>query len=435
MSQHDMDLANAAGASFRADLNLALAALVGNSSGATAPATTFAYMFWADTTSGWIKMRNGANSAWIKVRPLGTGAAVDIASAATLDLTANSASSGTIRVTGTTATTAITLEDGQTRLLRAAAAWPITHGASLICPGSTSYTCAAGDLVLAIGEAAGVVRLMIWKGDGTAVVVAAQTSSSPPVRQTVLSGPVDSSGFAAFGGSTGSTTVTASGTLKATAAAGGDENYTGSIVNPSWTGLSTNGTMYLYLDITSGGVVTTGSTTLAPTYQWGGTYSTTNLQNTFNIQEMTMKVGNGSTAAQVYRVFVGEVTVAGGVVTVITWYALMGRYLSAWTATLPANNTTTSANHNLGVIPLVRKVEFLATASDASIGDYSGSVIDLSCRGSPYPHQFMCPVTSKTISFQTGSGGVGGVIKSSGDVATIASTANFSYRFLAQRGW
>ena len=29
MSQHDMDLANAAGASFRADLNLALAALVG----------------------------------------------------------------------------------------------------------------------------------------------------------------------------------------------------------------------------------------------------------------------------------------------------------------------------------------------------------------------------------------------------------------------
>ena len=65
MSQHDMDLANAAGAAFRADANLALNALVSNSSGATAPATTFAYQFWADTTSGFLKQRNSANSAWI----------------------------------------------------------------------------------------------------------------------------------------------------------------------------------------------------------------------------------------------------------------------------------------------------------------------------------------------------------------------------------
>lgn len=180
-----------------------------------------------------------------------------------------------------------------------------------------------------------------------AIAALATTSESVPVRQTVLSGPVDSSGFSAFGGSTGSTTVTASGTLKATAAAGGNANYTGSIVNPSWTGLSTNGTMFLYLDITSGGVVTTGSTTLEPTYQWGGTYSTTNLQNTFNIQEMTMKVGNGSTASQVYRVFVGEVTVAGSVVTAITWYQTMGRYNSALQA-VPAASSSTSFNHNIG---------------------------------------------------------------------------------------
>ncbi len=178
MSQHDMDLANAAGASFRADLNNALVALATVSSGASAPSTTFAYQLWADTTSGWLKQRDAANAAWILRAPLGTGAAVDIASAGTIDLTANSASSGTLRVTGTTTTTAITLADGQTRLLRAAAAWPITHGASLICPGSASYTCAAGDLILAIGEAAGVVRLMIWKADGTPVV----SSSSAKVN-------------------------------------------------------------------------------------------------------------------------------------------------------------------------------------------------------------------------------------------------------------
>lgn len=92
----------------------------------------------------------------------------DIASATTLDL--NAVNGRSLNVTGTTATTGITLADGATRILRAAAAWPITHGASLICPGATSYTCAAGDIVLAIGEPAGVVRLAIWKADGTAVV-------------------------------------------------------------------------------------------------------------------------------------------------------------------------------------------------------------------------------------------------------------------------
>lgn len=172
-TQHDYVLADQAGAAFLADLNAMAAAIAKQNEGATEPATTYAHMPWADTTSGWMKQRNAANSAWIKRWPLGTGASVDIASATTLDLTSTSASSGIIRVTGITASTGITLEDGQTRLLRAAAAWPITHGASLICPGSASYTCAAGDLILAIGEAAGVVRLMIWKADGMAVVYSA----------------------------------------------------------------------------------------------------------------------------------------------------------------------------------------------------------------------------------------------------------------------
>jgi hypothetical protein len=177
-----------------------------------------------------------------------------------------------------------------------------------------------------------------------AVVTAAMT---PPVRQTVLSGPVDTSGLAAFGGSTGSTTVTAAGTLTATASNGVAGDRTGSIVNPSWTGLSTNGAMFLYLDIAANGTCTTGSTTLAPTYRWGGADVTTNNQATFNIQEMQMKVGNGATAAQTYRVFVGEVTVAGAVVTAITWYALMGRYSSGRFAI--AASTAYNRNHNIGV--------------------------------------------------------------------------------------
>lgn len=169
------------------------------------------------------------------------------------------------------------------------------------------------------------------------------SGGTPPVRQTVLSGPVDVNGFSAFGGATGSTTVTATGTLIVTAA-NGQINRRGVSVNPSWTGLTANA--FLFLDVAADGTCTPGSTTLVPTYRWGGADVTTNNQATFNIQEMQMKVGNGAMAAQTYRVFVGEVT-ASGTVSAITWYALMGRYSSGRFAIAAA--TTYNRNHNIGV--------------------------------------------------------------------------------------
>lgn len=76
MSQHDMDLANQTRSAFRTDLNAALVAIVGASSGATEPATKFAYQFWADTTTGILKQRNAANTAWISILTLSSGAAL-----------------------------------------------------------------------------------------------------------------------------------------------------------------------------------------------------------------------------------------------------------------------------------------------------------------------------------------------------------------------
>jgi hypothetical protein len=70
MSQHDMDIANQGFVAFRADVNDALQALASNNSGATAPGTTYAYQWWADTTAGILKQRNAANSAWIPIGPL-----------------------------------------------------------------------------------------------------------------------------------------------------------------------------------------------------------------------------------------------------------------------------------------------------------------------------------------------------------------------------
>ena len=70
MAQHDYDIANQSGAAFRSDLNSALQAVVSQNSGATTPSTTFAYQFWADTTTGLLKIRNAANNAWITVGTL-----------------------------------------------------------------------------------------------------------------------------------------------------------------------------------------------------------------------------------------------------------------------------------------------------------------------------------------------------------------------------
>ena len=67
MAQHDMNIANQGFPATRADLNNALQALVSNSSGTSAPSTTFANQWWYDTTNNKMYIRNEANNAWIEV--------------------------------------------------------------------------------------------------------------------------------------------------------------------------------------------------------------------------------------------------------------------------------------------------------------------------------------------------------------------------------
>ncbi len=64
---HDYVISNASGSAVRADLNNALAAIVSNNSNASSPSTTYAYQWWADTTTGQLKLRNSANNAWITI--------------------------------------------------------------------------------------------------------------------------------------------------------------------------------------------------------------------------------------------------------------------------------------------------------------------------------------------------------------------------------
>ena len=65
MAQHDYIIDNQTSANLRADLNNALAAIVSQNSGATAPATTYANQFWYDTANDLLKQRNESNTVWI----------------------------------------------------------------------------------------------------------------------------------------------------------------------------------------------------------------------------------------------------------------------------------------------------------------------------------------------------------------------------------
>jgi len=257
-----------------------------------------------------------------------------------------------------------------------------------------------------------------------------------PVRQTLLSCPITAGGLPSLGGSTGSTTFTTSGTMIVTAANGestnGGVNRVGSITNASWTGLSTNGTMYLYLDIAESGTCTTGSTTIAPVYQFGGTPSTTSGAFTFNWGEMVGYVGNGSTAAQTYRVFVGEAAIAGNVVTSVTWYAIKGRYDSGYISTFPS--TQTSLNHYLGLVPDRREITIKCLTAE---GNYSvGDVI------TPYTQYatstmggFQMAATSKVISFIPGPTVYLLLQNKTTGGSFVGTLANWAYRVTCSRNW
>lgn len=73
MATHDYVIDNQSASAFRSDLNGVLQAIVTQNSSATAPATTYADMFWYDSANNQLKKRNEANSAWITLGTIDEG--------------------------------------------------------------------------------------------------------------------------------------------------------------------------------------------------------------------------------------------------------------------------------------------------------------------------------------------------------------------------
>lgn len=68
------------GVAVKTQIPACLEALRTHHSGATEPASKVAYMTWADTSTGWLKIRNAANSGWLKVARLAYDAVQHVSS-------------------------------------------------------------------------------------------------------------------------------------------------------------------------------------------------------------------------------------------------------------------------------------------------------------------------------------------------------------------
>lgn len=84
-----------------------------------------------------------------------------IASAATVNL--DTATGNYPQITGVVTITAVTLSQGRWRWVEFAGILTLTNGASLILPGGANIVTAAGDTALFFGEAAGVVRCVVFQ--------------------------------------------------------------------------------------------------------------------------------------------------------------------------------------------------------------------------------------------------------------------------------
>jgi hypothetical protein len=211
MSQNDMSLANANGATFRADVNSALQALASNNGGSSAPSTTYANQWWFDTGSDILKIRDEANANWVNVASLvgttwipysngsvlGTLANIDYSSigqnltmnAKHVAFASSSISSGTpnfatagnvVSVTSTaTANTLGTVQAGFIGVLHYAVAITLTHNAtSRILPTAANITTASGDVEIVLSLGSGNWRTIAYmRADGTAVGAGSATKS------------------------------------------------------------------------------------------------------------------------------------------------------------------------------------------------------------------------------------------------------------------
>lgn len=267
-------------------------------------------------------------------------------------------------------------------------------------------------------------------------------AAAVPVRQTVLTGPEDASGYPNFLPATSvnldlmTQGISTSTPLIVTSANGWNEN--GPVndrakitSNITWAGLTASVTNYLYLLINNG-LATPLSTIVPPVYQFGVTPSITANTFTFNIQQMKGHYGNGSAAPQANIVFVGKAIAGVSSITSTIAYAYQGKYDSGWTNTLPAVATLTSKNHNIGTDYVDR--QFIAQCITVNNGYDVGDNITVGDNGGNGTDVPQVPVTRLTVGITSAASGFSIYNKTTGaGVGLGGGHTGWKWKFTAKR--
>jgi hypothetical protein len=222
MSQNDMSIANASGATVRADITSALQALASNNSGTSAPGTTYPCQHWFDETNNLLKIRDEANANWVNIASLvgttwipysngsvlGTlanqnaaaigadlvmsakafkGALATVASASNVNL--DTAAGNNIDLTGTTTITAFTIAAGALYFVRyTGGGLTLTHNATtLVLPTAANITAATGDTFLVYGKATNEAVILVYQRASGAALVGATTAADQTAMEAAAS--------------------------------------------------------------------------------------------------------------------------------------------------------------------------------------------------------------------------------------------------------
>lgn len=457
MSQFSMTIPNEAGAAFRADVNSALAALVSQSSGATAPATMFAYMLWADTTNALWKMRNAANTAWITLAPIGntlistsggqlTGAineapSVGLTAAATTNIGA--AASANVTITGTTTITAFdTVAEGILRVVAWQAATPVTYNVtSMQLVGAASKTYAAGDVSIFKSLGTGYWKEVVYQpssimltqaqGDaryaGNAQTVGVAMAANAVTISALNSVPLTFRSATATSGATSQVLTPSANLVIPSGATLGTVNAVPSTIVIAE--LNNAGTREFAICNIAGGLeideqnlISTTAISAAATAAnvWYSTTARTSLPYriiaTFSSTQAT--AGTWATAASAVQPVFGEVS--------------LGIFRTPNVTPLPAVSTSLTASHALGVIPSTVSLEFICLTAELgySVGDVV-QVLGLWNASVAYPasswasaSQVGVPVPSTYAPY---------VFNKTTGAATTPTAANWAYRFVLQK--
>jgi hypothetical protein len=211
VAQHDYIIANQSGAAFRSDLNNGLAAIVSQNSGATQPSTTYAYQWWADTTTGLLKIRNAANSAWITVGTL-ADANLGLATLASPTFTGNVTinAQGDLRLADSDSSNWVALQAPATVASNLTLTVPaadgtadqalVTDGAGALSFASRSRLVRTTAVATTSGTSVDFTSIPSWVRRITVVFTSVSTTGTSPVQiQIGDSGGVETTGYTGTG--------------------------------------------------------------------------------------------------------------------------------------------------------------------------------------------------------------------------------------------